>query len=136
VACGRRPVKSKAPSEEVVLVEWVLDCWRKGEILKTADPKLKGEFEVKEMELVLKVGLLCSHPVATARPIISQVLQYLNGHTSIPENLDGLLSIQELNAVMLKHSVSETKSSTPFLTITESVYRPLIAMKTSPSCIL
>ncbi|CAK9172078.1 unnamed protein product [Ilex paraguariensis] len=44
VACRRRPVESKASSNEVILVDWVLDCLRGGKILKTADPKLKNDF--------------------------------------------------------------------------------------------
>ncbi|CAK9149270.1 unnamed protein product [Ilex paraguariensis] len=121
VACGRRPVKSKAPSEQAILVDWVQDCWRRGEILKTTDPKLKNEFKVEEMELVLKIGLLCSHPVAASRPRICQVLRYLEDHTSMPENLDALLSTQELNAIMSKPSVYETRSSGSLLTVTETL---------------
>ncbi|CAK9185343.1 unnamed protein product [Ilex paraguariensis] len=123
VACGRRPIQSRSPPEEVILVDWVVECWRSGEILKTADPKLNNDFEVEEMELVLKVGLLCSHPLPAIRPSISQVLMYLTSHASMPENLDALLSTLEswkgLNDTMLNHCVSETKNSRPLLTITE-----------------
>ncbi|CAK9165049.1 unnamed protein product [Ilex paraguariensis] len=121
VACGRRPVDSKAPSKEVILVDWVLDCLIGGKLLKMADPKLKNEFEVEEMLLVLKVGLLCSHPVAAVRPSISQVLLYLKGYAPVPENLDALLSTHELDAIMLNHSVYETKHSTPLVTVTEEL---------------
>ncbi|CAK9185342.1 unnamed protein product [Ilex paraguariensis] len=123
VACGRRPIQSRSPPEEVILVDWVMECWRSGEILKTADPKLNNDFEVEEMELVLKVGLLCSHPLPAIRPSISQVLMYLKSHASMPENLDALLSTLEswqgLNDTMLNHCVSETKSSRPLLTTTK-----------------
>jgi hypothetical protein len=58
VVCGRRPVESERPPEEVVLVDWVLECWKRGVILGTVDPRLNVNYEVKEVELVLKLGLL------------------------------------------------------------------------------
>ncbi|KAI3987060.1 hypothetical protein MKX01_036850 [Papaver californicum] len=81
VACGRRPTElHKSESEEgEILVEWVLNCWRRGAILETSDPNLGNKFVKEEMELVLKLGLLCSHNDAKARPSMRQVMQYLNG---------------------------------------------------------
>ncbi|KAA8516396.1 hypothetical protein F0562_016689 [Nyssa sinensis] len=95
VACGRKPVERQAAPEEVILVDWVAECLRKGEILKTVDHKLKNDYRVEDMELVLKLGLLCSHPGASVGPKMPQVLQYLKGHASLPENLDDLLLNQE-----------------------------------------
>jgi len=34
---------------------------------------------------VLKLGLLCSHPVPAARPSMRQVVQYLDGDAPLPE---------------------------------------------------
>jgi hypothetical protein len=61
VACGRRPIEPQGLPEEVILVDWVFECWRKGAILDASDPRLEGNYVVEEMELVLKLGLLCSH---------------------------------------------------------------------------
>ena len=61
VACGRKPTEIQALPEKVILVDWVFGCWRKGVILDASDLKLEGNYVVKEMELVLKLGLLCSH---------------------------------------------------------------------------
>ncbi|XP_059647097.1 L-type lectin-domain containing receptor kinase V.9-like [Cornus florida] len=113
VACGRRPVEHRAPYEEVILVDWVLECWRNGEILKVADSKLKGDFKVDELELILKLGLLCSHPAAAIRPSMSQVLQYLNGHALIPEKLDSHWTEDHFGGT------SQSNDSKPSLTITE-----------------
>ncbi|OVA13608.1 Protein kinase domain [Macleaya cordata] len=81
VACGRRPTSS--PEEDVSLVGWVLSCWRRGAVLKTSDPSLGSEYVAEEMELVLKLGLLCSHNVPKARPTMRQVMQYLNGDAAL-----------------------------------------------------
>ncbi|CAN1282701.1 Probable L-type lectin-domain containing receptor kinase I.5 [Linum perenne] len=85
VACGRRPVDVEAEAEEVVLVDWVVKCWQGGDILSAVDPRLQGSYEREEMELVMRLGLLCSHTVATLRPSMRKVMQYLDGDTTLPE---------------------------------------------------
>ncbi|OVA15595.1 Protein kinase domain [Macleaya cordata] len=87
VACGRRPIElQKSETEEgIILVDWVLSCWSKGAILQTTDPNLGTEYVVEEMELVLKLGLLCSHTDPKARPTMRQVMQYLEGDASLPQ---------------------------------------------------
>ncbi|CAD5167191.1 unnamed protein product [Musa acuminata subsp. malaccensis] len=85
VACGRRPVDPTAHEEQLVLLDWVVEKWRKGSILETRDPRLGEEYAVEEVELVLKLGLLCSHPLPTARPSMRQVVRYLEGHAPLPE---------------------------------------------------
>ncbi|KAL4610620.1 hypothetical protein ACB092_08G064200 [Castanea dentata] len=74
VACGRRPVELQGLTEEVILVDWVFECWRKGSILDASDPRLEGNYVVEEIELVLKLGLLCSHSSPVARPRMSKGL--------------------------------------------------------------
>ncbi|KAM0937976.1 putative protein kinase RLK-Pelle-L-LEC family [Dioscorea sansibarensis] len=87
VACGRRPIEPNVDGdgEDVVLAEWVLDCWRKGDILSAIDARLDKKYMVEEMELVLKLGLLCCHPVPTSRPGMRQTMQYLNGDCPFTE---------------------------------------------------
>ncbi|KAI3849522.1 hypothetical protein MKX03_035526 [Papaver bracteatum] len=87
VACGRRPIEMcKSETEEgEVLVDWVLYCWRSGRILQTSDPNLMNEYVKEEMELVLKIGLLCSRNNPKARPSMRQVMQYLDGDVPLPE---------------------------------------------------
>ncbi|XP_043712714.1 L-type lectin-domain containing receptor kinase SIT2-like [Telopea speciosissima] len=85
VACGRKPIEPQASEECLVLVDWVISCWSRGTILDTVDPKLGLNYEVEEMELVLKLGLLCSHSIPTERPNMRQVMRYLEGEISLPE---------------------------------------------------
>ncbi|KAK3415768.1 hypothetical protein EUGRSUZ_H01491 [Eucalyptus grandis] len=84
VACGRRPIK-QGDMEDVILVDWVFSCWDRGDILEASDPKLRAEFVEEEMEFVLKLGLMCSHPSPSMRPSMRQVLQYLEGDLPMPE---------------------------------------------------
>ncbi|KAK3415758.1 hypothetical protein EUGRSUZ_H01502 [Eucalyptus grandis] len=84
VACGRRPIK-RGDTEDVILLDWVFSCWDRGAILEARDPKLGLEFVEEEMELVLKLGLMCSHANPLMRPSVRQVLQYLEGDLPMPE---------------------------------------------------
>ncbi|CAN0910785.1 L-type lectin-domain containing receptor kinase IV.1 [Linum grandiflorum] len=86
VACGKRPIDGRpgVPAEEVVLVDWVIDWWKRGEITAAADRRMGGDYSKEEMEWVLKLGLLCSHNVAAVRPSMRQVMQYLDGDAELP----------------------------------------------------
>ncbi|XP_042481359.1 L-type lectin-domain containing receptor kinase IV.1-like [Macadamia integrifolia] len=85
VACGRRPIEPQASEECVLLVNWVLLLWSEGLILDTVDPKLGTDYTTQEMEVVLKLGLLCSHSTPTARPHMRQVVSYLEGEVPLSE---------------------------------------------------
>ncbi|TYH54598.1 hypothetical protein ES332_D09G180400v1 [Gossypium tomentosum] len=85
VACGRRPIEAKSPTEDVILVDWVYSCWSNGDIMEAKDPNLGSGYEAEEVELVLKLGLLCSHSEPEARPTMRQVLQFLEGDLPFPE---------------------------------------------------
>ncbi|KAH0995415.1 hypothetical protein GBA52_019279 [Prunus armeniaca] len=85
VACGRRPIEIKGPLQDVVLVDWVFSCWKRGNILEARDRKLGTEIISEEVELVLKLGLLCSHSEPSARPSMRQVVQYLESDIALPK---------------------------------------------------
>ncbi|KAL9349302.1 hypothetical protein Peur_056557 [Populus x canadensis] len=119
VACGRRPVEPKTSAKEMILVDWVYSFWMEGKILSAADPKLNEECKAEEVELVLKLGLLCSHSVAEGRPKMSQVLMYLKGQALLPENLNAHVKAQEGRGESENHAI--LCYSTPSLTITHSL---------------
>ncbi|KAF2580392.1 hypothetical protein F2Q70_00008513 [Brassica cretica] len=86
VTCGRRPIEIRHEIDETfLLVEWVFGLWNKGNILDAKDPNMGYEYDEKEVEMVLKLGLLCSHPDPRARPSMRQVLQYLRGDAKLPD---------------------------------------------------
>ncbi|GJN11785.1 hypothetical protein PR202_ga30022 [Eleusine coracana subsp. coracana] len=85
VTCGKRPVKHNALGDRFMLVDWVFDHWQKGSIVETIDERLQGDCNIDEACLVLKLGLLCSQPLASARPGMHLVMQYLNGDMPLPE---------------------------------------------------
>ncbi|XP_068657378.1 L-type lectin-domain containing receptor kinase SIT2-like [Aristolochia californica] len=86
VACGRRPMDVRA--EQIMLLDWVSECFRDGRILNVVDPKLGTgccNEEKEEMELVLKLGLLCSLESDAERPNMGLVMRYLDRDYHLPE---------------------------------------------------
>jgi serine/threonine protein kinase len=80
VACGRKPVETS----NFILIDSVIEYHQMGRVIDAADPKLNSAFVVKEMELVLGLGLLCSHRKPKARPTMRQVIRYLNWEDKLP----------------------------------------------------
>ncbi|KAJ3675567.1 hypothetical protein LUZ60_004609 [Juncus effusus] len=96
VVCGRRPVEQGDQGEQMILVDSVLENWQKGSLINIMDPRITDDYRVHEVDMVVKLGLLCSHPLAGARPSMRQIMQYLDGQTPLPE-----LSATNMNFSML-----------------------------------
>nr|CAJ86403.1 OSIGBa0125M19.6 [Oryza sativa] len=120
VACGRKPVAQDARDNRVVLVDWVLDRWRAGAITDTVDPRLHGDFVESEASLVLRLGLLCSHPLPGARPGTRQLVQYLEGDVPLPElsptyqsfNMLALMQDQGFDPYVMSYPMTSTSAGT------------------------
>ncbi|XP_028764539.1 lectin-domain containing receptor kinase VI.3-like [Neltuma alba] len=80
VVSGRRPVESG----QFFLLDWVVENHSLGQILEVVDPKLNSMYDEEEVELVLKLGLLCAQHRADLRPTMRQVTRYLNFDDPIP----------------------------------------------------
>ncbi|KAG9456848.1 hypothetical protein H6P81_001356 [Aristolochia fimbriata] len=83
VACGRRPIEPQSNAFELVLVDWIKELYRRGEVMKAVDPRL-DRYDREEMELILNLGLLCSHPLPCYRPSMRRVVQFLLGDATLP----------------------------------------------------
>lgn len=116
VTCGHRPVKQNELGEHIMLVDWVLDHWQKGSLVETIDKRLEGNCNIDEACLVLKLGLLCSQPFASARPSMHLVIQYLNGDMQLPEFTPSDISINML-AFMENRGFNPSLISYPQLTM-------------------
>jgi serine/threonine protein kinase len=85
VTCGQRPLKQDAQGSQIILVDWVLEHWQNRTLIEVVDSRLNGNFNTDEACLLLKLGLLCSHPFPGARPSMRLVMQYLNGDVPFPD---------------------------------------------------
>ncbi|PUZ67847.1 hypothetical protein GQ55_3G466700 [Panicum hallii var. hallii] len=89
IACGRRPLVARRGEEDreddvIHIVQWVWEFYGRGEILDAADARLKGEFDAREMETVMVVGLWCAHPDRSLRPSIRQAVNVLRLEAPLP----------------------------------------------------
>ncbi|KAF8075543.1 hypothetical protein N665_1087s0012 [Sinapis alba] len=124
VACGRRPieVQDRVSGERVFLVDWVFQFWIDGNILGAKDPNLWYDYEVGEIEMVLKLGLLCSQSDPENRPTMRQVLHYLRGDVILPNlSPSDLRGSERLLGIPEVGFISESSLSTGGSSITNSL---------------
>lgn len=123
IACGRKPILQRSSQSEMILTDWVLDCWEKGDIMQVLDQKIGKEYVQEQATLVLKLGLLCSHPVAAIRPNMSSVIQFLDNVAQLPHNILEIIQDQEIHRgteISVEVDDSPESSSIAPLTFTES----------------
>ncbi|GJM95204.1 hypothetical protein PR202_ga11912 [Eleusine coracana subsp. coracana] len=84
IACGMYPLEYTEREDPVNFVDWVWEHYEKGTILDAADARLNGEFDVKEMETVMIVGLCCAHPDRSLIPSIRQAVNVLRSEAPLP----------------------------------------------------
>ncbi|KAL9378733.1 hypothetical protein Peur_030068 [Populus x canadensis] len=75
--------KRQEPSK-VRLVEWVWNLYGEGQLLDAVDKMLCTDFDERQMECLMIVGLWCCHPDYTLRPSIRQVINVLNFEAPLP----------------------------------------------------
>ncbi|KAI4299057.1 hypothetical protein L6164_032554 [Bauhinia variegata] len=98
IASGRQPIEPQN-ARELVLVDWVRELYSQGDITRAIDPSL-DEYDKDEAELVLILGLLCSHPHPDCRPSMRRIVELLLRDASLPPlpvdiHCDGLRPIME-----------------------------------------
>ncbi|PIA34382.1 hypothetical protein AQUCO_03800177v1 [Aquilegia coerulea] len=84
IACGKKSVDPMVKDSDVGLVEWVWDLYGSGMLLSAVDERLCMEFDKKQMECLMIVGLWCAHPDRILRPTIRQAIQVLHSETVMP----------------------------------------------------
>jgi serine/threonine protein kinase len=116
VVTGRRPVEDTVDGDRLLLVDWVFEHWRKDQsLIEVVDPRIQGDYDVNELSLTLRVGLLCSHPLPSVRPSMRTVMQYLAGDMPLPETMPthhmGISMLALLQSQGFDSSVMATSSS-------------------------
>ncbi|XP_059659076.1 L-type lectin-domain containing receptor kinase VII.1 [Cornus florida] len=116
VMCGRRPIEEGKPP----LVDRVWELMGRGELVSALDERLKakGGFDEEEIERILHLGILCTHPDSHARPTMRQVMKVLEGNNenydSEGEDMDKyLLGKMKSKEMWLNYSQSSSHGSHP-----------------------
>uniref|UniRef100_A0A0A0LR05 Protein kinase domain-containing protein n=1 Tax=Cucumis sativus TaxID=3659 RepID=A0A0A0LR05_CUCSA len=85
IATGRMSRNSMEMESHKGLVEWVWDLHGNGKLLMGMDEKLvESDYEQKQVECLMLVGLWSAYPDPNLRPSIRQVIQVLNFETTMP----------------------------------------------------
>ncbi|KAM1416116.1 hypothetical protein ACFX2I_007693 [Malus domestica] len=110
IACGRKPIDPMLGRSKMNMVKWVWELYGEGKVIEAADPKLCGEFDEKQMECLLIVGLWCAHPDYTIRPSIQQTIQVLNFEVPLP-TLPSKMPVASYFSPPLTLSISSTDTT-------------------------
>ncbi|XP_027347282.1 L-type lectin-domain containing receptor kinase IX.1-like [Abrus precatorius] len=98
IATGKKAVDIiKDKDEEKGFLEWVWNCYGKGEVLMAMDERLQNDFDDKQVECLMMVGLWCAHPDMNLRPSIRHAIQVLNFEADMP-NLPSKRPVATYNA--------------------------------------
>jgi thiamine kinase-like enzyme len=78
--CCRRNIDINAPQDEIILVDWVYDCFKSNQLRRL----VPEEVDAESLERMVKIGLWCIEDDPVARPSMKKVIQMLEGTVEIP----------------------------------------------------
>lgn len=113
VCCGEKPTENRASPWTNNVIIRIAQFQRVGNILGAADPRLRGEFDVEMMKVVMNLALSCCQSDETQRPTSSLVLKVLRGEEILPD-----LSEQSHQSAF-PYTPSTSSRSTPAKTLQE-----------------
>ncbi|GMN34203.1 hypothetical protein TIFTF001_004562 [Ficus carica] len=111
IATGRKAVDPMEKDSEIGLVQWVWDLYGKGNLVMAVDERMKLDFDQKQVECLMIVGLWCAHPDRSLRPSIKQAIQVLNFEATWP-NLPASMPVPVYHVPLPSVSSSEPFIST------------------------
>ncbi|GAB4847192.1 L-type lectin-domain containing receptor kinase IX.1 [Ancistrocladus abbreviatus] len=84
IATGKKSVDTMSAEYQKGLLECVWDLYGQGRLLSAIDERLQMDYEEKQVECLVVVGLWCAHPDYHLRPSIRQAIQVLNFEAPMP----------------------------------------------------
>ncbi|KAJ9170462.1 hypothetical protein P3X46_018568 [Hevea brasiliensis] len=84
IGSGRRAIDHIEEENEMSLVEWIWELYGRKKLHVAIDKGRFMDYEEKQMECLMIVGLWCAHPDHSLRPSIRQAIQVLNFEAPIP----------------------------------------------------
>ncbi|OAY35709.1 L-type lectin-domain containing receptor kinase IX.1 [Manihot esculenta] len=84
IATGKKANDPFGQNSDKKLVEWIWDLYGSGKLRIATDERVRQDFDEKEAECLMVVGLWCAHPDYNLRPSIRQAMQVLNFEAELP----------------------------------------------------
>ncbi|KAK8592444.1 hypothetical protein V6N13_063022 [Hibiscus sabdariffa] len=85
IVAGKNNSKHRSEEGYVCLQDLALVLQQTGRLMELVDSRLETEFNEEEAIRMMKVALLCTNPSPAPRPIMSEVVNMLEGRTPVPE---------------------------------------------------
>ncbi|CAF2109224.1 L-type lectin-domain containing receptor kinase IX.1-like [Brassica napus] len=112
IVTGKKSVEPRQGKvePEASLVERVWDQYGRGELISAIDHQMGKDFDMKQAECLMIVGLWCAHPDINSRPSIKQAIQVLNFEAPLP-NLPHKMPIATYHVSSISGGVATTSFS-------------------------
>ncbi|KAK9088682.1 hypothetical protein Scep_027764 [Stephania cephalantha] len=83
IVSGKSNTSYRPKEEFVYLLDWAYVLQEQGNLLELVDPVLESMYSKEEAMTMLNVGLLCTNPSPTLRPLMSAVVSMLEGQIAV-----------------------------------------------------
>lgn len=81
VVSGRRAIDLTFPDDQIILLDWIRRLSDEGTLLQAGDHRLQdGSYHLSEMELLTRVGLMCTLDEPQLRPSMKWIVEVLSGN--------------------------------------------------------
>ncbi|XP_040989135.1 probable LRR receptor-like serine/threonine-protein kinase At1g53430 [Juglans microcarpa x Juglans regia] len=83
IVSGKSNTNYRPKEEFVYLLDWAYVLQEQGNLLELVDPSLGSSYSSEEAMRMLNLGLLCTNPSPTLRPLMSSVVSMLEGKIAV-----------------------------------------------------
>lgn len=81
VVTGRRAVDLTCPDDQIILLDWIRRLSDEGTVVQAGDDRLQdGSYKLSEIELFIRLGLMCTLHDPQSRPTMKWVVEVLSGN--------------------------------------------------------
>ncbi|XP_050287450.1 probable leucine-rich repeat receptor-like serine/threonine-protein kinase At3g14840 [Quercus robur] len=85
IIAGKNNMKYRPNQNFICLLDWAIVLQQRGELMELVDPELGSDFSKEEALRMIKVALLCTNPSPVLRPVMTAVVNMLEGRIVIDE---------------------------------------------------
>ncbi|PWA62435.1 concanavalin A-like lectin/glucanase domain-containing protein [Artemisia annua] len=91
LATGRRTIDPNVEEDKQVLVRWMQNLYKGGNVLEGVDPKLGDDYDELQMKRLMVIGLWCVLREFHKRPSMKEVVRVLDNTDDPLSDLHGML---------------------------------------------
>ncbi|KAM3748469.1 hypothetical protein ACB098_05G111100 [Castanea mollissima] len=89
IIAGKNNMKYRPNQNFVCLLDWAILLQQRGDLMELVDPELGSDFSKEEALRMIKVALLCTNPSPVLRPVMTAIVNMLEGRIVIDELTGG-----------------------------------------------